>query len=351
MIPEVSVIIPVYNVEKYLRECLDSVLGQTLQNIEVICINDGSTDGSEAILEEYAARDSRIRVVTQKNGGLNAARNSGLDQVTGEYIAIVDSDDWISPYHCEHTLRHARKTGADMTMFFFECVGFPDGRSKPVDGVSHDDKTEWREKLTTVTYLWQVCWAHLWNASFIRKNGLRFHAGLMFADELAFTFRAALLANRISILPEKLYFYRYRKNSITGDRTHPRILQLTQAYNFLLDDLQKDPIPEECWRYLVEQKWISLYYQYLNGLPWSFRRKFCRIVRSGEHPYERTIVDQLAVSPRMRIFFTALYGSGIHRWAAWLRWKKARFADMLARKLVSHSWFLQELVEKGGRGW
>lgn len=97
MIPSVSVIIPVYNVDKYLRECLDSILAQTLQEWELICINDGSTDGSSAILAEYAAKDNRINVIKQQNRGQGAARNIGLKQAVGEYIYFLDSDDYLVP--------------------------------------------------------------------------------------------------------------------------------------------------------------------------------------------------------------------------------------------------------------
>ena len=90
-----SIIIPVYNVEKYLRECLDSVKGQTSPDWEAVCVNDGSTDGSEFILKEYAKKDSRFRIVTKTNGGLSSARNAGLEIAKGEFIGFVDSDDWV----------------------------------------------------------------------------------------------------------------------------------------------------------------------------------------------------------------------------------------------------------------
>ena len=93
--PKVSIIVPVYNVEPYLRQCMDSLVNQTYQNIEIICVDDGSTDASGAILEEYAAEDCRIRLVHQSNSGLSAARNAGFLLATGSYIMYVDSDDWI----------------------------------------------------------------------------------------------------------------------------------------------------------------------------------------------------------------------------------------------------------------
>ena len=95
--PIVSVLIPVYNVEKYLKKCLDSVVNQTLTDIEIICVNDGSTDGSLKILEEYRSIDSRIKIINKANGGLPSARNAGLNAAKGRYVGFVDSDDYIEP--------------------------------------------------------------------------------------------------------------------------------------------------------------------------------------------------------------------------------------------------------------
>ena len=108
--PEISVIIPVYNTEKYLSECLDSVLAQTFKDIEIICVNDGSSDNSGRILEEYTKRDTRIKVITQSNQGLSAARNAGLDEAKGEWIAFLDSDDRLPPYALEVLYQIALKS-------------------------------------------------------------------------------------------------------------------------------------------------------------------------------------------------------------------------------------------------
>ena len=99
--PKISVIVPVYNVEKYLRECLDSIVNQTLQDIEIICINDGSTDGSAVILEEYAAKDKRIKILNQENKGAGEARNAGINSAQGKYLAFIDGDDFYCTDFCE----------------------------------------------------------------------------------------------------------------------------------------------------------------------------------------------------------------------------------------------------------
>ena len=115
--PEVSIIVPVYNVEKYLPKCLDSLLGQTFNDIEIICVDDGSTDGSGEILGVYAQRDSRIKIVTKENGGLFSARHEGMKYINGKYVIFVDSDDWVSESLVEKCLEAASDENTDVVVF------------------------------------------------------------------------------------------------------------------------------------------------------------------------------------------------------------------------------------------
>ena len=128
---KVSIIVPVYNVEKYLARCLDSVCSQTERDIEIICVNDGSTDSSAAILDDYAGKDSRIRILSQPNGGLAAARNAGLDAATGDWVMFVDSDDFIPPYAVEGFLKVAAESGASVVVSSDYAVDrLPDARTE-----------------------------------------------------------------------------------------------------------------------------------------------------------------------------------------------------------------------------
>ena len=120
---KISVIVPVYNVKLYLHKCVDSILNQTYQNIEVLLIDDGSTDGSSDICDSYTEKDSRIKVVHKKNGGLSSARNTGLDMATGEYILFVDSDDYIDIEMIRRLYDALVKTGADMGVCNIRMVG------------------------------------------------------------------------------------------------------------------------------------------------------------------------------------------------------------------------------------
>lgn len=119
---KISVIIPVYNVEPYLERCLKSVTENTYRNLEIICVNDGSTDNCGAILEKFAAVDDRITVITQKNGGLSAARNSGLNAATGDFVVFTDSDDWLHPQFFEILTYFQKKSDYDLVICGFDRV-------------------------------------------------------------------------------------------------------------------------------------------------------------------------------------------------------------------------------------
>lgn len=115
----ISIIIPVYNMERFLSECLDSVLAQTYPHLQVLCVNDGSTDRSQEILEDYARRDMRIKAIVKENGGLSSARNRGLEEATGEYVMFLDSDDWLDPDICRQAVQEMEQSGADLVMWSY----------------------------------------------------------------------------------------------------------------------------------------------------------------------------------------------------------------------------------------
>ncbi|MBR6435176.1 MAG: glycosyltransferase [Thermoguttaceae bacterium] len=215
--PKISVIIPVYNVESYLRECLDSIVNQTFRDLEIICINDGSTDGSLAILEEYASKDRRFQIVTKENGGQAECRNIGISMASGEYIQFVDSDDYLDLNACQTIYSKAVETQSDMVMFLFHFFGKFEKRSLddvkfiPSELTSNYDKI-WFEFNNA-----QVVWANLFRRDFLDNNNIRFHNGLYFED-VPFVAKASLLAKRISVIPCPLYYYRQRENSTMNNK-------------------------------------------------------------------------------------------------------------------------------------
>lgn len=206
---KISVIIPVYNVEKYLAQCLDSVIGQTYKNLEIICVNDGSTDGSLKILEQYARQDARIRIINQKNAGLNGARNTGLRNVTGAYITFLDSDDWLDLNWIEKAHAVAVSNNAELVKSGY--LHHYEDRIEPDDINDTIDKKARQGQHLGVNENNIVVWATLYDAAFIRKNNLYFDVAIWKHEDILYTLQATFLANKI--LPLAGTYLNYRRTS------------------------------------------------------------------------------------------------------------------------------------------
>lgn len=225
MEPKVSVIIPVYNAGKYLRQCLDSVVNQSLREIEVICVDDGSTDGSAGILLEYASKDARIQVIAQNNSGPGIARNHGLSAATGEYIIFLDADDWFERDMLSSLLDTADRNGADVTICRAERFDNQTGKALDSGWMLKEEylpgeafsPEEIAEHLFQFTY-GQV-WDKLYSASFLKSTGVTFPA-LRCSEDTAFAYMTLLSAERIAVLPEIKVHYRVnRKTSVSNSFT------------------------------------------------------------------------------------------------------------------------------------
>ena len=221
----ISVIIPVYNVEDYLEECLDSVCNQSFKDIEIICVNDGSTDMSPKILDDYVKKDSRIKIITQENNGLGHARNTGLKYAAGEYVLFVDSDDFL----CENALgelySNARSNNSDVVIFnFFSYNGnyAPTGLQleELFGNVDYNDFTfTYRDIKHYVMYDYFAVWFKMYKKDFLDKFNLDFQVGIAYEDVL-FQVKSFIYADKISFLPKHLYSYRvFNSSSITSDST------------------------------------------------------------------------------------------------------------------------------------
>lgn len=222
---QVSVIIPVYNIEQHLRQCLDSVAGQTLQDLEVICVDDGSTDTSPTILTEYARRDSRFQILTQPNAGPGVARNTGLAQAKGKYLIFLDSDDWFEPDFLERMVDKAAETGADVTICRAVEFDTGTGRELPSEWMLKDQylpgevfaPEEVADHLFQFTY--GMPWDKLYRRDHVIQSGIRFPA-LANSEDLAFVFPTLLSARCIAVIQRVLIHHRVnRKGSVSNSRT------------------------------------------------------------------------------------------------------------------------------------
>lgn len=221
---QVSVVIPVYNAAPYLRRCIGSVLEQTLQNIEIICVDDGSTDESPHILGEYASTDVRFRVVTQKNAGPGAARNAGMAAAGGKYLIFLDSDDWFEETFLEKMALRAEETGAEAVICKAVEFDTVTGKDLPSEWMM---KTEYLPDLvfspeSIADHLFQFTYGMPWDKMFLREwlaaTGLKFPP-LKNSEDLAFVYPALLEAGRIAVLPDAMIHHRVnRSSSVSNSR-------------------------------------------------------------------------------------------------------------------------------------
>lgn len=210
----ISVIVPVYNVEKYLRKCVDSILSQTYKNLEIILIDDGSTDSSGKLCDELEKTDPRISVLHKDNGGLSSARNAGLDRMHGEYVLFVDSDDYISGDCVEHL--YAIMTGHKAQLSVGNFKATYDDACRFCDNGAQDRCITGRDAIALQfgknTVQMTVAWAKLYEASLFRT--LRFPIGLLHEDE-GTTYKALYLSDRVVVSDKVVYAYRCNPESIT----------------------------------------------------------------------------------------------------------------------------------------
>ncbi len=225
----VSIIVPVYKVEKYLPECLDSIIGQTYQDSQIILVDDGSPDNCGAICDEYALKDKRITVLHTENGGLSSARNNGLRICKGKYVFFVDSDDYLEPNAVEILFQTAEKEKLDMLMY--DAISFDETKNDvPEDEINkyirkHDylvertgaqmflDMSENDEYRSPVQY-------YFYNKGFLEDHQLVFHEGILHEDE-EFNFFALLYSQRVKHIPNVLYHHRFRADSIYKEHVAP----------------------------------------------------------------------------------------------------------------------------------
>ncbi|MDO5824425.1 glycosyltransferase family 2 protein [Methanobrevibacter sp.] len=233
---KVSVIIPVYNGEEYLEECLDSIINQTLKDIEIICINDGSTDSSLEILSEYNRKDPRFTIFSQENKGQGAARNKGLDLSQGEFIYFMDADDILKPGALEALYNNAADKSLDVVMF--KMINYDDESNEYFKSPNYDLKKLSKFKNGVVfnhedmgNLIFSTARSPVnkfYSHEFIRDNSIKFPEGVIFEDNIFF-WKVILSAKRMYIYPEYLYIRRRHSNSTTtlGNYKYMDIIEIT----------------------------------------------------------------------------------------------------------------------------
>lgn len=326
-IPAVSVIIPVYNVEDYLKECLNSAVKQTLNNIEIICVDDGSTDRSAQIVEDYAKKYDFIRLISKENGGQSSARNLGLDEARGEFVYFLDSDDYIDHSMLEELYTRAAADNLDIMCFncvpFFESEKIKHNNQNFIDyydrkgdysGV-HSGQAMFSKMRANREFFASVC-LQLFRRSLIEENRIRFFEGIIHEDNL-FSFQCMMLAQRVSYTRKAYYQRRVRgESTMTATQSMKNVQGYIVAYAEMLAFMRGRKVDDEAFEHVSEYLFNSIFGNarrifYTLDVPSEEavldKGDFCAshfldmIKRSGETEFERSYIKSENASLRKQL--------------------------------------------------
>ena len=284
--PRISIVIPVYNTEQYLKECLDSLIRQTMRDIELICVNDGSTDGSRAILAEYAEKDERIRLIDQPNSGYGRAMNTGIDQAAGEYIGIVEPDDYVSLTMFEDLYSVAATDDLDLVKAdYLRFVSNLKAETRTFKYTHLSDRQEDyrrvfkpRDEKGSFFFVMNT-WSGIYRKDFLQKYAIRHNEtpGASYQDN-GFWFQTFLYAERAMILDIPCYRVR-RDNPNSSIRDPEKVMAMSREYDYIRGILEKD---EKLWEEMKEVYWrlrIRNHNATMNRIAPEKRKEFLKEVR------------------------------------------------------------------------
>lgn len=264
---KISVIVPVYNVEKYLKECIESIIKQTYKNIEILLIDDGSTDNSGSICDEYAKKDNRIKVVHQVNGGLSNARNTGLEESTGEYIMFCDSDDFFTPIACEVLLNEIEDKKADYVIANYQnCSEDSTLWSNPVFSKEKfkNFKLSIKDYKNSFFIMNSGVWNKIFRKSFIDKLNLKFIEKLP-AEDAMFTTYCFIKSKKVYYIDDIVYIYRQREgDSISTSASFNYFDGINKAYKIIYENF-KENNELGFYRYFYAKSMTYMLYKFIDS--------------------------------------------------------------------------------------
>ena len=275
--PLITVLVPCFNVEKFVEECIDSILAQTYSNLEVICINDGSTDSTPQILDRYANSDKRIRVISKTNSGYGHSMNVGLDAAKGDYIGIVESDDFIEPDMFEKLLKNAVANDLDISKCGYFEFKTADGTNTPVD-TTYVPKNRVLKPVDEQSPFYQPpsIWSAIYKRAFLKRNGIRFleTPGASYQDT-SFAFKCYFSADRFGMLEESLLHYRI-DNANSSINNPKKLFCVCDEYDEIWRFAQEKADRFEKVKTLVPVLELSAYKWNFNRLKLTLKRVFLK---------------------------------------------------------------------------
>lgn len=279
---KVSIIVPTYNVKRYLEECLNSIVGQTLKDLEIICVNDGSTDTSLEILKKYAASDDRIIIIDKKNAGYGCAMNDGLDRASGEYIGIVEPDDYVDLHMYEDLYRIAKEKDLDIVKAdFYRFVCGKDGEVRKSydalskDGTGYNEVIDPKENDKIFRYVLNT-WSGIYRRGFIEKYHIRHNTtpGASFQDN-GFWFQTFCLAERIYFVNRPYYMNR-RDNPNSSVKSREKVYCMNEEYQFIYQFLDEHADLKKRFIYVYSMQRFRNYFWTYSRIDKKFKKEYLK---------------------------------------------------------------------------
>ncbi len=312
--PEITVIVPVYNVEKYLGKCLDSILSQSFSNIEIICVNDGSTDNSRKILQDYKNKDSRIIILDKKNGGLSSARNAGLNIARGKYISFVDSDDWIENDMLELMYSSMENLNTDISIC--QVHQFDESKQKIDDSnpyytleyfnSSFDNRSF--SYLETKSFIMDVCvmaWNKLYRRSFLDSLNARFPDGKIFEDG-PFFFSIFFNTKKVNIVRKFLYNYRINRKGSIIEKGGRQFLDIIDVVELMFNEIKNSDCFDEIKNEFYCRKINDIVYRY-DLVDIFCKKKFSKKLKEKTFLFDFNIFDYNYICENSPVTLRSLY--------------------------------------------
>lgn len=256
--PKVSVIVAAYNIENYINRCIESLVNQTLYDIEIIVVNDGSTDNTLNNIEQYSKQDHRIKVINKSNEGLVAARKSGFEIANGEYVLFVDGDDWLKLECCDLLYNKAKKDCADIV--YYNLIVAKNKKYKNVNSCIFGIATEYKFlDLILTNKIKANIFLQLINRNFILNNNIKFPEGITYGEDLALSIELALKKPKVTYLDKNLYYYFQRSTSITN-QVNNKVFEVEKVIDDVREKLENNNIMNEYQEQYNFLAFIHLYY-------------------------------------------------------------------------------------------
>lgn len=261
--PEVSIVVPIYNVERYIKQCLDSIIAQTFSDFEAILVDDGSSDGSGRICDEYALKDWRFRAFHKQNAGVAEARNTGIKNCIGKYICFVDPDDWID----ENTIEMLHSEISRKQSSFVACGYYVESNHPRIvipEGKTSGDNCEDILLLFARRKLSYALWNKIYASEIILQNKIWFYPGIKYVEDHAFNLKYISCCDALAVLPLPLYHYRSREGQITGEDSLKRLPTYIKDTFWIIDDFKKMGLYDG-YKHILIVHFINRFSEYFGG--------------------------------------------------------------------------------------